>query len=270
MKTRHPGFTLLELLVTVGIMAMLGISATSGYHAVTRGMTERGVSASAAATLRAAKERAQVDRRHVAVFCYNRLLREPSENGMEAGAVAGVMTAVRRIGRLSAVSGRLLYDEFADLEHCYECLETTGDLEKRGGVRLFRINDNVSAMEYSRVADASYLDTETQIYLPSEDMPTNVWAGAYYDLGGSDHGASWKVGDGYGIEFLEIQLPEGYIFGREVPSSLGQISSPTVINFDPEQDQTESVDIYSTQPNDSGMPAAWKKIGEARSDKSAV
>ena len=256
--------------MTVGIMAMLGIAASSGYHAVTRGMTERGVCASAAATLRAAKERAQIDRRHVAVFCYNRLLSEPSDNGMEAGAVVGVMTAVRRIGRISAVAGDFLYDEFADLEHCYECKDES-ELQKRGGVRLFKINNDVNRMEYSLVADASYLDRTTQIYMPSSGLTTNVWAGAYYDLGDSDHSASWKVGDGYGIEFLEIQLPAGYIFGTEVPSSLGSISSPTVINFDPTRDQNDSVDIYSTKPDDSGWPkASGSKIGSAVADRSAV
>ena len=72
-------------------MAMLGIAASSGYHAVTRGMTERGVTAAGSAVLRAARERAAVDRGNVAVFCYNRLVKAPTGED-ENGVAVGVMT----------------------------------------------------------------------------------------------------------------------------------------------------------------------------------
>ena len=269
MKRERTGFTLLELLVTMGIMAFLGIAASGGYHAIVRGMTERGVCASASAALRAAKGRAQIDRRHVAVFCYNRLLREPSGNGMEAGSVVGILAAVRRTGRLSAVSGKFLYDEFGDLELCYECLPKD-DLERHPTVRLYKFNDGASKMEYSLIADASYIDDQMQLWLPDEEASTNGWVGAYYNVGGSDHEPSWSAGDGYGFEFLEIQLPDGYIFGQQVPQSLGQISIAKVIDFNPEQDQSEAVEVWSTKPTASGVPKAWKKSGEAKSDDSSI
>ena len=253
----------------MGIMSFLGIAAAGGYQAITRGMTERGVCASASAAMRAAKGRAQIDRRHTAVFCYNRLLREPSSDGLEAGRVVGVLAAVRRTGRLSAVSGKFLYDEFGDLELCFECLPKD-ELENHPTVRLYKFNDGVNRMEYSLIADASYIDDQIQLYLPNEETSTNGWVGAYYNVGGSDHEPSWKAGDGYGLEFLEVQLPDGYIFGTQVPPSLGQITIAKVIDFNPDQDQKETVEVWSTKPNASGNPTAWKKAGEAKSDDSGV
>ena len=263
------GFTLVELLVTMGIMGFLGVAATSGYHALVRGMTERGVSAAAAAAMRAAKGRAQIDRHRVVVFCYNKLLREPSKDGSENGVAVGVLVAVRRVGRLSGVSGQFLYDEFGDLELCFESMPKE-ELEKRDGVRLFKFNDGVSKMEYSRVADASYLDTDIQVYLPQEDVSTNGYAGAYYDLGGSDHPASWKAGDGYGVAFTEIQLKEGYVFGTSIPPSLETIAISDPIEFDPDDTSDKEVKIHSTKPSASGMPSAWQQIGSASSDDSGV
>ena len=94
------GFTLIELLVVVGIMGMLGVAATGGYAALQRGMEERSAVAVAAALLRSAQERAHVDRLPTVVFCYNRLVKAPTGED-ENGVAVGVMTAIRRAGRLS-------------------------------------------------------------------------------------------------------------------------------------------------------------------------
>ena len=256
----------------MGIMSMLGVAATGGYHALVRGMTERGVTAAGSAVLRAARERAAVDRGNVAVFCYSRLLRAPNVQADEPGVAVGVMTAVRRIGRLSGVSGRFLYDEFADLEQTYETEDDETDLGKRKGMRLYKfMNAKITQMEYSIVADATYLDEDSNIYIPSDGQSTNSWMGAFYNLKQSDHEPSgWKAGDGYGTAFLEVQLPEGYIFGSTVPASVGRIEIEKVITFDPRMETVETVDVWATKPDASGAPKAWKKIGSAKSDDSGV
>lgn len=265
------GFTLLELLVVMGIMSMLGIAATGGYHAMVRGMTERGAVASASAVLRAAKERAQVDRKHIAVFCYNRLLKAPNPSADEPGVVAGVMTAVRRVGRISAVRGDFLYDEFGDLAITYETEEEESLLRRRKGLRLFKLEGAATAMRYSVVADATFVDDSQIVYLPSTGLQTNIVTAAFYNLKRSDHEPSaWKAGDVYGFEFLDIQLPIGFVFGGSIPSEVGRIDVSRVIDFDPDQDVNETEEIYSTKPDANGMPQRWKKAGTASSDDKSV
>ena len=264
------GFTLLELLVVVGIMGMLGVAAAGGYSALVRGMSERGAVASAASLLRAAKERAQVDRSPTVVYCYNRLVKEPT--GVDDnGVVVGVMTAVRRAGRITyTTGGDVLYDEFADLDRNYEYETSTTDLKKGGGFRLFRISGKVNKMEYSIVSDRVLRDENNTVTVFSGSQQggrTNLLMSAFVKTGvTSANEAQWKIGDGYGMEFAEVQLPDGYIFGKTVPSQAGRVTVEKVVYFDPDQDSTETIDVWSTKPNASGMPQAFKKAGQASAD----
>lgn len=268
MKAKTTGFTLLELLVTVAIMSMLAIAATGGYNAIQRSMNERGVVAAASSVMRSARERAQIDRRHVAVFCYNRLLKKPSDDGTQAGVVAGIIAAVRRYGRLTAVRGNFLYDEFADLDQCYETLANQNVISKRHGMRLYRLNGAVSKMEYSVVADATWYadeDAAERIYLPSLGVTTNAEMAAYYRLDGD---SGWKAGDGYGFEFIEMQLPDNYVFDVEIPTELDQKVKAKVIDFSPDGGgKGESAVIRLAVPDASGNPRAGRKLGAANADE---
>lgn len=260
-------FTLLELLVVVAIMGMIGTAATSGYTALVRGMRERSAVTAAAAVLRAAGERARVDRVPTAVFCYNRLVKAPTAT--ENGVVVGMMTAVRRSGRLSHVSGAYLCDEFADLDRAYETGEGANETRKGGGVRLFRYGgSNMSAMEYSIVSDR-VLPYEQQVLLFSAGERgglTNHAAYAYYNLKTSAHEPSWRSGDAYAFEFNEMQLPDGMIFGSRVPNSAANDALAETLVFDPDGDAAKTVEIYSTKPDASGYPKQFKKVGTASSD----
>ena len=270
------GFTLLELLVVVGIMGFLGTASIAGYNALQRGMTERSVTAIAATLLRAAQERAYVDRQPTAVFCYNRLLKEPS-GSEENGVVVGVMTAIRRAGRISFVRGNMLYDEFADLDTTYEAAEDENDAKKGGSFRLFRFGGgNMNQMEYAIVSDRVVLNEEAEMVtlfsgVAGGGNQTNLMASAFCDLGGGT-ASGWQVGDGYALEFAETQLPPGYIFGTQVPNRAGDIKEIKTILFSPDSTSTETVDIYEARPDGSGRPkAGGKPVGLASSDaKKAV
>ncbi len=267
------GFTLIELLVVMAIMAMLGVAATGGYNALVRGMNERGAVAAASALLRSAKERAAVDRVPTAVFCYNKLIKDTSGAEDENAVVVGVMVAVRRSGRITTVANQLLYDEFGDLDQTYESTDDQSELAKRRGMKLYRFPPkNGGKMQYSIVADAVYKeerDDRLKAYLYSIGALTNVSGSAFYNLNRSKREpSSWKVGSPYAFEIGELQLPYGFIFdGSSIPTDVATISEPKVIYFDPSEDLTPTVDVYTTKPNANGMPTRWKKAGTASADE---
>ena len=267
------GFTLLELLVVVGIMGMLAVAASAGYAALRRGMAERAAVAVAAMTLRAAQERAHVDRMPTKVFCYNKLLKEPS--GVDDnGVVVGVMTAIRRGGRISYKKGDLLFDEFADLDTTYEPVKDEAAAKKAGSRRLFRFGSPTSSsMDYSVVTDCVISDESAEMVTlfsgsGTPDGTTNLMTSAFLDLGsGTISAGSWKVGDAYAFEFAELHLPNGFIFDMQVPTRAGEIKLIRTITFDPDRRSSDSVNIYSTKPNSSGWPKAGDKpVGAASAD----
>lgn len=264
-------FTLLELLLVVAIMAFLGVASTSGYSALNRGIKERGAVAAASAMLRSAKERAQIDRSPTAVYCYNRMLKKENVREDQSAVVVGVMTAVRRSGRISYVQNDLLFDEFADLE-IYLPSEgsddvSPSDLEKTGGMRLYYFSESQEKMQYSIVSDTTYKDEEQMVYTFSRGE-TNLVMSAFYNQKKSSHEPpGWKVGDAYGFEFAEIQLPPGFIFGKQIPTSEGEITTPKVFIFKPDSDNNESIDVWSTKPSSSGGAQAFRQAGKATSDE---
>ena len=269
-------FTLLELLVVVAIMAMLGVASSGGYNALVRGMKERGAVASASALLRSAKERALIDRVPTVVFCYNRMLREAGGAEDANAVVVGEMVAVRRFGRISGVSDRLLFDEFGNLDDfSFEKVEDTSDLQDSGGMRLYRFGGGtMSDMRYSLVSEMIYRKDESVPAFTFAHGYTNMAVCAFYNLKKSDREPDddWKVGDAYGFEFAELQLPGGFIFGSEIPTQPGKITTPKVMYFDPEKkDAKPSIDMWTTKPGSGGKPVRFRRAGEVKADeKSAV
>ena len=137
------GFTLLELLAVVAIMGLLGVAAAASYGAPTNGLKDRGTCAAATAVMRGAKERARIDRMPTVVYCYNVCIRE-SKNQDDSSIVIGRMTAIRRVGRISYIRDRYLFDEFSDLEKSYAWTNDENDLNQMRGHRLFKYNDERS------------------------------------------------------------------------------------------------------------------------------
>lgn len=251
-------------------MALLGVASTGGYHALVRGMSERGAVAGAAAVLRGAKERAMIDRVPTAVFCYNRMLREAGGTEQANAVVVGEMVAIRRAGRVSDARGDYIYDEFGDFSGL-GVSDDTQELRNSGGRRLYRFGGgDMTDMRYSIVAEKGYRDDSVHIFSFTRGS-TNMSVCAYYNLKKSDREPSaWKAGHAYGFEFATMQLPAGFIFGSDIPPQAGKITAPKVLYFDPEEDDKPSVEIWATRPSAGGNLEKFRKAGEARADDSAV
>ena len=264
-------FTLVELMVVVGIMAFLGVAATGGYSALQRGMAERSAVDVAVTILQAAKERALVDRAPTALFCYNRLLREATED--ENAVVVGEAVAIRRAGRITGVSGQYLIDEFLDAVGSYD-VEERNKIANRKGMKLWRFDDKkMSQMQYSNVADAvvpcAVRYTSFRGWSDGSGNDVSNYQHvvySFYKLGGSAHEPSgWVVGNGYGFEFAHVQLPNNFIFESAVPSQVGQIEQVKAMYFDPDNMQDDSVTVRVCMPNQSGMQRAHHDAGVASS-----
>ena len=280
------GFTLVELMVVMAIMAMLGAISVGGYRAMQRGMEDRGTLQNANEFIRSAYQRAQIDRQPVNVYFWNELLREETDD--DPPIVVGKAVAVRRAGRLSAVSNDYLYDEFGDIGSSgvsYSSEEDDGNASGSGHAKkgddmfLYRIKGSESKMERSVVSQSARYYTASNERLLESGTSERIATYAFIVI--DDNGVSWKRGDAYGFEFAEIQLPHNYIFGsdsdrpRSTSNPVKEIG--TIMRFRAGSNSgngsssgisgTSSIEISNVRPAKDGTLQA-QKVGTTRSPDS--
>ena len=233
-------FTLIELLVVMAIMGLLGTISVGGYRAMQRGMEQRGVLLNVRQFVRAAQERARIDRVPVNVYFWNETLRK--ETDTEPPVIVGKAAAVRRTGRVTQVDGDYLYDEFGDLRAMADEADASGNVNvstgSKQGLFLYRIGKSTN-FERSLIAPDTEANKDFAVYVDddAEFKRTEIRPYAFRVV--DANGVSWKTGDAYGFAFEEIQLPKNYIFGS---SYSDKTSSPVteikVFNyeFDPLED----------------------------------
>ena len=269
MKRR--AFTLIELLMVVMIMAMLGTVTVGGYRAMQRGMEERGVMENANHFIRAAYRRAQIDRQPVAVYFWNETLRE--ETDTEPIIVVGKAVAVRRAGRVSRCFDSWLYDEFGDLDK-ERLIESADDEDGENANSGSTENDNLVPLYKmnSKTSNGRSLVSQTTKNVTANNRDALLSSGEVKDIPCyayvmKDAGTAgdWHVGDAYGLEFAEIQLPHGYLFGSSYHKrpqdkiSAGDYKTmwfDVSVNSGDGSDQGASgmstIQVYSLRPGKSG------------------
>ena len=277
------GFTLLELLVVIGIMGLLGTVSIGGYRAITRGMEERGAIDNASRFVHAAFQRALIDRQPVAVYFWNETIKGETADDNEI--VVGKAVAVRTSGRLSCVDGDMLYDEFADLNLTYPVGEE-GENAGSGMYLYPMLNDG--GFDRSRIASVVYRDEKPETFLldprngESEAMPNNMVAPPAdtkgkipmygFELTGGYRG--WRAGDAYGFEFQYLTLPHNYIFGDQYNKTMDNPVSTAsqqklffgggiggYENRKTNLNGSGTVDVYALRPDASGSLKPVK-VGE--------
>ena len=217
-------FTLVELLVTVGIMGMLGTMAVSGYYAASRGMADRGALTDAASLVRVARQRSFSDHVPCAVIFMNRLLRAGTSD--KVAIVQGRAIAVRMGGRITRKEGSFIYDEFADFEKTYP----VGNASKAVSKNLYKIDSG--GVKRSTVKGALVAQEGISAKMMFAGSYTNI---TLYALEVSGGNKDWKTGDAYAYEIASMTLPHGYFFGTTVPTTVGvdQIVSSSQFVFSP-------------------------------------
>ena len=251
------------------IMGILGSITVGGYRAMQRGMEERGVMENVNHFIRAAYRRAQIDRQPVAVFYWNELLR--AETDTDTMIVVGKAVAVRRMGRFSRVTDPYLYDEFADLDKERLIVDendedqdnsASGSTEKDNLVPIYKMNSRSSCGRSLVSQTTKNVSTQNRDTLLSSMQTREIPCYAYVlqDAGTS---GGWRTGDAYGLEFAEIQLPHGYIFGSTYPRQAGGKPNMEYIWFDVSVNTgsgssggatgNSTLQVYSLRPGESGQ-----------------
>jgi prepilin-type N-terminal cleavage/methylation domain-containing protein len=257
-KSLKSAFTLVELLVVIGLMAMLATVSIGGYNAATRGMEERGSKDSVISLVRMAQQRAMIDNVPTAVFFFNqRLSTDASDDG---AFVVGKAVAVRMAGRISYVDGQFISDEFGDWETSYPTVGASSDPE----MNLYRMRNVNSGINSCRAQVTPYVTAKNRAeYMISCNMNTNVTVYCLEVRGGA---SGWRVGDPYGFEIAELQLPKNYVFGTSVPSNMEAEHIQTLL-FDPQAINIYTADYFNFSPvtissyrQGSGGGMAVKKI----------
>lgn len=147
--SRHArGFTLIELIVVIGLMALLSTISIGGYFAASRGMAARGVMQDTASIIRQAMQVCLIDQVPTAVLFSNRRQNKKEEGGEAYGSavaikMAGRISYIATSGKTSTgqslpVSGGLLIDEFADWNQSYPM--DASDSGKQRAVRLYQMS----------------------------------------------------------------------------------------------------------------------------------
>jgi len=279
-------FTLVELMVTVGLMALLATMASAGYYAAQRGMADRGAMQTVESFAKLAMQRAIVDDMPVVIFLSDVAVSGADSEGLETGVAAGEMTAVRMAGRITYASGGYVVDEFADWNEA--TFPSFGNNANEQPMRLYRLvaNGNAnSCISYvsPSVEEVRNKNSENMLFAFNDaGDPLSVGSGAQkrqavkFQVGGGtlqsyftpvprygfkilSGNSSWYVGDAYGFEIAHVRLPNGYTFGGQVLSGntyakdVGSpiFLNPATVNFDRDVINMQAIPVFAIRPGKS-------------------
>ena len=269
MKT-HPskkGFSLLELLTVMAIIAMLSTVAVTGYFSAARGIAkQRGITGLMNA-LTLARQRACTEGVKTTLICYNTWSGAETEGGASKSekrkACTPTYVICKAIGQFTSVEGNYLGDEFTPLDRLFNFTTKALDTSAPAPIRLYNMTRpggwSDVQMDVRRKAYSDILQNPETPWMPATSPA--VLLCFYQKKTGGDN---WQVGDSYGVVVSPVaSLPKGVYFGNTLdPSSGSSTTPPTIVfNFYPDgRADRQSIELKMLESSgDSGL-ARVKRI----------
>ena len=220
------GFSLLELLAVMSIMAMLTTLAVVSYFGSIRGMTRRSAVKQLANTLILARQRACMEGARVSVMIYNEVTgykKNDAGDYTSEPVVAPSYVVCKEIGRISFISGVNLVDEYASLDSTFTVGNPGGSTLV--STRLYNLTQGKWSNVYTTVKE--HKRKVFSAYDPDAEYEIKAYAFVENSSVSNPNKASWDVGDAYGVEVAPVNaLPNGFEFS-ELGDSLSQVVSVT-------------------------------------------
>lgn len=271
-SARRAAFTLVELMVVIGLMALLGTVSVTGYFAAVRGMADRAAKEDTVSLIRLAMQTCLIDQTPTAVLFYNRQTKAQSGDTTTSDEAemssAGAAIAIKMVGRLSYVKNDIIVDEFADWNQ--SCPVSTTSRGNDVGVPFYRMSDLAGQVAQgidkcrayvSTTVEPVSFDTEYMIAYggqvqdfcrdyTKEGSDNKKFSGTSYNNGNNQrwghrikqsNGITWKAGDAYGMEIGKLDLPKGYLYGSKAANST-KIDAAGALTFRPSD--LANVDAY--------------------------
>lgn len=255
-------FTLVELMVVIGLMALLGTVSVTGYFSAVRGMSYRAAKVDTISLIRLAMQTCLIDQTPTAVLFYNHQtnMGEKDKAAMKA-STAGVAVAIKMVGRITSARDNILVDEFADWNRSYPVAQSDSEIANDKGIRFYRMSELENQVKKG-IEDCSSI-VSTFVEPVNKDF-LNEYMLAYGMSASSDNsyagqvqgfckrfekscagnsfryghrikqanGITWKAGDAYGVEIGTHELPRGFFYGSKGASS-AKIESAGAMTFTP-------------------------------------
>ncbi|HNX35096.1 MAG TPA: type II secretion system protein [Kiritimatiellia bacterium] len=220
---RH-GFSLLELLAVMSIMAMLSALAVTSYFSAIRGMARRSAVKHLVNTLVLARQRACLEGSRISVVIYNAVSGYDKVSNEEI--VVPSYVVCKEIGKISYQASEYLIDEFASLDKIFGSGENLNDLKEdgeRNSIRVYNLTNGGWWEVYPKVMEQNGVFTDRASALeiaknPAATVKYDIPAFAFVknkSVANPNEPSSWEVNDAYGIEAAPVNsLPRGFWFEK--------------------------------------------------------
>ncbi len=223
---RKSGFSMLELLAVMSIMALLTTVGVTSYFSAVRGMARRSAVKHFASSLIVARQRAAMDNARFSVVLFNEVSGVDEDGQL---LVRPSYVVCKEMGRITYVSGSLLVDEFTALDTIFGLERAAGDPERyqdfssqAGGIKLYNLTSGGSCYVYPLAKERPVISFTTYDKQPPPDyhiesgprvkLSLNNYA-LEMNTSAAQNSANWQLGNAYGIEASPSQnLPRGFEF----------------------------------------------------------